>query len=95
MSYLNSNEITEWFNTHLEQANNDPEAYAYGIILRIVAQFQVKLHDNNWTMDDLAAKLNWPLPKLERIFSVDGIIEFKDLVEIASALEYKLDLFFA
>ena len=84
--------LEQWFGDQLTQANNNPEAVAYGIMLRIAGEISLALRNKQWKQKDLAAKLGVTEAWISRLLNAPTNMSILKIVEVAMALGLEIDI---
>lgn len=84
--------LEQWFGDQLAQANNTPEAVAYGIMLRIAGEISLALRNRQWKQKDLAAKLGVTEAWISRLLNAPTNMSILKIVEVAMALGLEIDI---
>ncbi|HLR33317.1 MAG TPA: helix-turn-helix transcriptional regulator [Fodinibius sp.] len=82
----------KWIKEKEQKLKNDPEYIAYGIMLDISSQITNRLNELNWKQKDLAERLNKSQGWISRLLNAPTNFSIKKLVEVALAIDLKLDV---
>ena len=84
--------LEQWFDGQLAQANDNPAAVAYGVMLRIAGEISLALKQKNWKQKDLAAKLGVTEAWISRLLNAPVNMSIPKIVEAAMALDLEVEV---
>jgi transcriptional regulator with XRE-family HTH domain len=90
----NKDDLKNWFDREVAQLENDSEYIAYGLMTDLAAQVAHKLEKEGLRQKDLAEQLDKSQGWISRFMNDPTNFSVKKLVEIAVALDMKLDISF-
>lgn len=84
--------LEQWFDDQLAEANNNPEAVAYGIMLRIAGEISLALRTKQWKQKDLAANLGVTEAWISRLLNAPPNMSILKIVKVAMVLGLEIDI---
>lgn len=92
MSINNEQSLSEWFSKELEEAHKDPEAVAYGIMLRVVGDIAIQMDTLKLKQSELAKRLKVSEGWVSRLLNAPPNMSVLKIVEAAMELGMEVDV---